>query len=230
MKKYLYIFILLMVSTEIFSLNIPRSSFLIGADTGFQNGYGVGLHTGLYNLDTQVPVGFNGGFFWSYQSNPGNANEARKIFINDNEGGTVEESGSSFLFYMNGLYDFYSYKTIDLLAYFGPRYNFYRAHFTFIGDNEDFTVKTNQFGFGFGIQPVVKVSKKVFIHLNIGVDFFFASRIEAHGEFYYNPDSQDDNPRAAENNKDYTYSDANKSINDPATEMILKASVSYKLN
>lgn len=230
MKKNIVLFLFLSSFSTVFSLNIPKSSFLIGLDTGFQNGYGIGAHMGLYNLDDQLPIGFNGGMFWSYQSNPGNANDARHIFINDNEGGTVEESGSSFLFYLNGLYDFYRYKTMDFLVYLGPRYSFYKANFTFIGDNEDFSVKTNQFGLGFGIQPVIKASKKIFIHFNIGMDYFFASRIEAHGEYYYNPDSQDDNPRTAPNGKDYTYSDANKSINDPSTEFILKASISYRIN
>ncbi len=225
----LFLFVAMSVSPA--KRNIPPRSFTGGVQVGFFNGFGPGIHLGLYHLDSSIPIGFDGGLLWTFQTNPGNANDARKIYINDNQGGTVDESGYTIRLSMNVNYLFYTYRSMDFLTYAGPRYSFYRAHYIFIGDNEDFFIRTTQFGFGAGIRPMVKVSKRLFVFMDAGVEYIFPSRIDAHGEFYYNPDSEDDKPRKnTTTGKDYTYEEASDTIRAPSWEILATAGVEYNFN
>jgi hypothetical protein len=67
------------------------------AEAGTMNGFGVNAGFGLHHISPKFPIGFDFSSGFVFQSDPGNAVEARKIFINDATGGNdnIVESGNA---------------------------------------------------------------------------------------------------------------------------------------
>jgi hypothetical protein len=81
--------------------NLPAnaaSEKIFYAEAGTMNGFGVNAGFGLHHIAPKFPVGFDFSAGYVFQSDPGNAVEARKIFINDATGGNnnIVESGTAF--------------------------------------------------------------------------------------------------------------------------------------
>lgn len=196
----------------------------LGGDVAYYNGGALSLKTSYLNLSPNLPIGVSGGFGYSYQSNPGDANDARKIFINDATGGTVEENGNFYYFFLNLNYKVYEKRKIKFLAYAGLRYMVYHAHFSFIGDNEEFEIKTRGIGYGLGMESHVPINRNTFLSINLGLDYYPKYRLDGHSKYYYNPDGKDDNPRDG-----YSYSDADAAINQPKVLLDLRIGLNFKV-
>ena len=114
-------------------------------------------------------------------------------------------------------------KGFALAPYLGVAHVRYLAHFDYQGGNEAFDVRTNPWGVGGGARLSFMLSKKIMLILNGGIDYFFKSKISAHGNFY-NPSGVDDNPRAP-----YTYTDADEAIKQPALNPKITLSIAFRL-
>ena len=183
---------------------------------------GLGFQMNLIASDFAKGFPLNLQFGVSYSGrNPGNAADARKIFINDATNGDPEKSGSMWDFRFDFLYK------VDWLSlhrgylYGGPRYSMFTANFQFIGGNEFFEVSTNQWGIGFGMKAFFEISRRLDFVTSAGFDYFFDNEISGH-DTSYSPDGEDVNPRNG-----FTYDDADAAINNPTLQLRLMVGVDY---
>lgn len=106
--------------------------------------------------------------------------------------------------------------------YLGPRYVKFKSNFKFIGGNEDFDVKSNQWGIGAGIESHFPMNNKVDLVVSGGVDYYPSGTLAGH-DTSYSPNEEAVNPR-----EDYTYDDADNAINQPKVEPRLVLGVAYR--
>jgi hypothetical protein len=108
-------------------------------------------------------------------------------------------------------YQIMSSDSFHLSAFASGKQNVYSAFFVFTGGNEAFRVTTTQFGVGGGLDLVIQSEPGTTgLALGAGVEYYFKSRIDSHGTYFYTPDGTDSRPR-----NDYTYEDADAAINQP---------------
>ncbi len=217
MKKIFMLFLLLS-PVYLYSLQLSQELAV-----GYYDNLGITL--GLRIDEQDFPVFAQGRIGTTYQMDPGNADDARLIFINGNQGGSVEEYGQSFLFALDLGWKAYSRDSMRLELVVSGLVNRYNANFAYIGDNEDFTVKTTAFGFGLGGNLRILLSeRRSSLIVKCGMEFFPDTKFEAHGTYYYNPDNEDDNPR-----EDYTYEDADKAVNQPGFRPYVMVGIVYPI-
>jgi hypothetical protein len=179
---------------------------------GYYDDLGVTLGLRVEDTASDFPLYIQGRLGATYQVEPGNAEDARQFFINDNQGGNIEEYGQSYFLALDLGWKMYAKGPLNLELNVSGLLNHYQAHFTFIGNNESFTVKTTSFGIGLGANLRILFSEiNSSLMVKGGVEYFPKTRIDAHGTYYYTPDGEDDNPR-----NDYTYDNADESINQPS--------------
>lgn len=192
---------------------------------GFNSDMGVYMGLRLDDFSTSTPISFTARGGYIYQKDPGDATEARKIFINDNGGGNIEKYGESYNIALEVGYTWLQNKNFSLDLSVAGILDYYNANFAYIGDNEAFTVKTSAYGLGGGITLKVPItSTNNYFVIKTGMEYYFKSTIEAHGTYTYTPDETDDNPR-----DDYTYSDADEVINQPEMNVYVLLGVIYKI-
>lgn len=154
---------------------------------------------------------------------PGNAEDAREIFINDADDGTPEKSGHDWNYRFDFLMPLSKNPASGLSVYGGPRYSRFTAKFKYVGGNEDFDVRSHQWGLGGGLENAVPVSRKLALRMSGGLDYFFASALEGH-DTAYSPDGEHVNSR-----KDFEYKDADKAIHQPELAVHVLIGVGMKL-
>jgi hypothetical protein len=179
---------------------------------------------GIRDVMPSIPIGARLTAGVVYQFDSGDATAARRIFINDNEGGSIEKWGLSHLLSLDITYGVISGKSLRIEGYAGPRVSFYSAHFGFIGNNEVFAARSDSFGLGGGMQAVLRTGPRLSTVLSAGADFFFPSRLYAHGTYYYTPSGVDQVPR-----DDYTYEDADAAVNQPIFVPVATLGFEYSL-
>ena len=192
---------------------------------GYYDDLGITLGLRMESENSQLPFYIQGRIGTTYQFEPGNAEDARKIFINDNQGGNIQEYGQSWLFAID--LGWRIHQKDDMLFEINASgiLNQYNAHFAFIGNNESFTVKTRALGIGLGGNMKIGLSdSRSSLILKGGVEFFPKTRIDAHGSYFYTPDDTDDKPR-----NDYSYSDADDAINQPFFRPYLMVGILYPI-
>ena len=195
-----------------------RVKFTAGFNVGHNGGFGLNFYITAAEFAEDFPfiARFSIGHAWR---NPGNADSARKIFINDATNGTPEKSGRFWQF------DFdFVYNKGGLFIYGGPRLSKFIGNFKFVGGNEDFDVKSMQWGVGFGLEKYYRINRKLKLVLTGGVSYFFDATLYAH-DTSYSPDGEDINPR-----RDYTYEDADRAINQPKFVLRAMIGLNYRLN
>ncbi|MFO1469478.1 MAG: hypothetical protein U1F27_00400 [Turneriella sp.] len=201
----------------------PKNIFY--AEAGAMNGFGFTAGYGMHDISSRLPLGFDVFAGYVFQSDPGNAVDARKIFINDATGGNnnIVESGSTFFFGVDLLYPLLRKSIFELNIAAGPRYSTYAAFFDYQGGNEAFKVYSNAWGFGVGFKSYVALGDHFMIGLETTVEYFFNTQLKGHG-FFYNADNQDDNPR-----NNYRYGDADAAINQPLFYPRVQLILAYRL-
>jgi hypothetical protein len=219
-KKIAVVMILVALSSS----PVLAISLFQGIEAGYFGDVGALMILSLRDFSDNYPVGLRFSAGAAYQFNSGDADTARQIFINDNQGGTVQDYGVSVMILMDLIYRLTQRNELSLHLYGGPRGNFYSAHFAFIGDNEDFAVRHNTFGLGAGARLRLDLNSKYSLGLGAGVDYYFPSKLFGHGQFEYTPDGIDDNPRNA-----YTYDDADSAVNQPKLAPSVSLGFSYRL-
>jgi len=177
-----------------------------GLILGYNGGFGGQFDLTIGNFQGGVPLSARFGIGYTI-SEPGIADSARKIFINDATNGTPEESGYGWnlrfdiLFPVNILYK------SDI--YFGARYSMFTANFKYVGGNEFFDITSDQFGLGAGIETQLPLVPNLYLIFSGGADYFFESTLSGH-DTAYSPDGENVNPREG-----YSYENADNAINQP---------------
>ena len=185
----------------------------LGVLTGYNRGYGV--QANLTYLNSELPFELRGGVGYTFM-NPGNALDARRIFINNNTNGTPEKSGRS----IDYRFDFLIPKPIfgiqNSYLVVGPRGSSFKGTFKYVGGNEEFDVVSRQWGLGGGLESRFKMSSRLNLVIAAGVDYYFPSTLHGH-DTSYSPDGDHVNPRNDNENNDeqFTYKDADKAIAQP---------------
>jgi hypothetical protein len=203
----------ILLYTLVFTIWVSLASaqeFRQGFSLGYQEDIAGIVTLDVEELNAQVPFSFGVFVGYSYQFDSGNAEDARKIFINDATGGTIQKFGSAIILGADFRYGLSTGSDTELRLFAGPRGVLYQAHYAFLGDNEDFDVRSNQAGAAGGIQALIPVSERIDLSLSAGVAYYLPATLEGHGEFLYSPDGVDDNPRNS-----YTWEDADGAVNQP---------------
>jgi hypothetical protein len=192
-------------------------SFLIGYNggTGLELDGRVGQFAEGFPLELKLALAYTG-------MNPGNAADARRIFINNATNGDPEKSGHRWEMRFDFLYRVSWLKIEYAYLHFGPRYSMFTGNFKFIGGNEDFDITSNQWGLGTGLTTYFPMGKKFYFALTAGGDYYFAGDLTGH-DTTYRSDGEHVNPR-----EDYGYEDADDAINQPKFELRLMMGVSYR--
>ena len=219
--KRLIILIFVPLFMFILTADGDSADFRSGINWGHYGGMGWDLYGSAYNFAQGLPLAAK--FTLGYVSfDPGNATDARRIFINNNQGGTVQEKGSVIRFSLDFLYPFNFLKIPESYLYFGPRYAMFKGNFKFIGNNEDFDVTSKHWGGGLGLEMGFPLSRKFMLSFNTGADYYLSSVLSGH-DTSYGPDGEKVNPR-----EDYEYKDADAAINQPKLELRLMLGFSYR--
>jgi len=200
-----------------------------GHDAQFSAGINLGYYSGFsiqgfgkvshfaqgFPLEARLGIGYS-------RVQPGNALDARRIFINDATNGYPEKGGTIWDFRFDFLYPTH-FLSLDRGFFFaGPRYSRFTGDFKFVGGNEDFSINSKQWGLGIGLESYYLVSKDIDMVITTGVDYFFSNRLTGH-DTSYSPDGEDINAR-----NDYTYDDADKAISQPKIEPRFMIGFNYR--
>ncbi|MCX7549722.1 TonB-dependent receptor [Xanthomarina sp. F2636L] len=192
------------------------SKFALGISTGYNRGLGVQLSVTALKPLENIPLQIRFGVGLS-KLDPGNAADARRIFINNATNGVPEKKASAFDYRLDFMLDSNLIPIENFQIAFGPRYTSYKANFNYVGGNENFDVTSNQFGIGIGAESQFKINNRLNLLAAVGIDYYFNSTLKGH-DTSYSPDNDNVNPRNdnENNNEEFTYSDADKAINQPS--------------
>lgn len=182
---------------------------------GYNNGLGLQANIMLSNFSEEFPFKLRFGTGYTFL-NPGNAMDARRIFINNASNGVPEEKGSILDFRFDFLLPAQLFKSKHSYFVFGPRYSMFKGNFKYVGGNEDFDIKSQQWGIGAGIENHFKMTEKLDLIFAIGLDYYFPSKLSGH-DTAYSPDNDNVSPRKDNQNGDvyFKYKDADKAIDQP---------------
>lgn len=208
---------------------IDESGFGVGVSTGYNRGFGVQLHgTALQPLQS-LPLQLRIGIGYT-KLDPGNAADARRIFINNATNGVPEEKAKAFDYRLDILWSSNLLNLDEAYWVIGPRYSSYTANFKYVGGNEDFDVTSKQFGVGLGAESRFDISGSLKLIAAAGLDYFFNNTLKGH-DTSYSPDNDNINPRNDNQNNDeqFTFDDANDAIKQPSFMPRVMFGVIYKL-
>lgn len=198
------------------------SKMQIGLKTGYKNGFSLNADFTLSHFAQDFPLALRLGLGYA-RVNPGNAADARKIFINNATNGTPEKKGWFYDGKIDFLYETEIIKSSQTYFYAGVRHARFTGNFNYIGGNEDFDVLVNPWGIGVGAELNYTISSKLLLTFNAGADYYFPAAMDGHGTIY-RPDNENVNSR-----KDYQYSDADKAIGQPKFVLKALAGITYVL-
>lgn len=196
---------------------------------GYNNGLGFQADIMLNNFAEEFPFNLRFGTGYTFL-NPGNAKDARRIFINNATNGVPEEKGSILDFRFDFLVPASIFKSDHSYFVFGPRYSMFKGNFKYVGGNEEFDVKSHQWGIGVGIENHFKMTEKLNLIFAFGIDYYFPSTLSGH-DTKYSPDNDNVNPRKDNQNGDiyFRYKDADKAINQPRFMPRIMLGVGFRL-
>lgn len=222
-------FVFILITFTNYSQTSNESAFALGLSTGYNNGFGVQLNgTALQPIQT-LPIQLRVGIGYT-KLDPGNAADARRIFINNATNGVPEEKAKAFDYRLDVLWDSNLFNLAEAYWSVGPRYSSYTANFKYVGGNEDFDVTSKQFGVGLGAESQFPISNKLNLVAAAGLDYFFNNTLQGH-DTSYSPGNDNVNPRNDNQNNDtqFNYSDANEAVKQPDFMPRVLLGVIYKL-
>lgn len=185
--------------------------------TGYNSGFAIQAGGTAYGFAQGFPFGVR--FAVGYTlSQPGNALQARKIFINDATNGTPEKRGRVWDYRIDLLYPLS--RTISVLG--GVRFSAFTGNFRFVGGNEDFDVTSKQWGFGLGLEGEFRMNSRIDLVVSPSLDFYIPATLTGH-DTSYSPGGENLNPR-----KDYAYKDADRAINQPKWVPRMMVGLAYR--
>ena len=218
-KKILVFLCILLVGMGTTSYGQERvkgpSKFSAGVLAGYNRGYGIQTNLTLHNFWNELPFELRFGVGYTFL-NPGNAADARRIFINNATNGEPEKKGRSIDYRLDFLFAKSIFGLQHSYLVLGPRGSSFKGNFKYIGGNEDFDVTSQQWGAGGGFESHFKMSPNLNLAIAIGLDYYLPSTLHGH-DTSYSPDNDNVNPRDDNDNNDtpFTYKDANEAIYQP---------------
>ncbi len=212
---------MILITAVLLPLSAKAFTYSAGLQAGYNGGPGFYLNSELSNFARQFPFKLRLGIGWSSVANPGNALDARKIFINNATNGRPEKKGWLYSFRMDLLYPVSWFKMSDMFLYGGPRYSMFTANFYFVDGNEDFDITSDHWGWGMGLTKAFKVSRHFDFQIDAGLDYFLSAILYGH-DTSYSPDNENVNPR-----EDFKYDDADGAINQPRFNFRLMMGLNY---
>jgi hypothetical protein len=200
-----------------------------GVIAGYNRGLGFQVNATASNFAKEFPFKLRFGLGYTFL-NPGDALDVRRIFINNNTNGTPEKNGRSFDFRLDFLVSRTIFNIEDSYFIFGPRFSTFNGDFKYVGGNEDFEVKSHQWGIGAGIENYFKMTQNLCLVIAFGLDFYLPSTLTGH-DTSYSPDNDNVNPTRDNQNNDvyFLYKDANKAIRQPFLMPHVMLGVSFGL-
>ncbi len=191
------------------------SKFSAGVRAGYNRGYGIQANLTLHNTTNELPFELRFGLGYTIL-NPGNAADARRIFINDNTNGEPEKKGRSIDYRLDFLFAKSIFGIPHSYLVLGPRGSSFKGNFKYIGGNEDFDVTSTQWGIGGGVESHFKMKENMNLVIALGLDFYLPSTLHGH-DTSYSPDNDNVNSRNdnENNGEPFTYKDADKAIYQP---------------
>jgi hypothetical protein len=193
------------------------------AELGYHAGAGAAVAIAAERLAPGFPLGLRLGLGRATR-NPGDAAEARSIFINDATNGTPQESGRLWTYRLDLFLPLRAGATQALCLGGGPRHTRFTGNFKYIGGNEDFDVTAHQWGFGLLLGSRHAIGGRTRLVFTGGIDYYLDATLQGH-DTAYRPDDDHVNPR-----KDYGYEEADEAINQPELELRLMAGVAYRID
>jgi len=189
--------------------------YTAGLITGYNKGFGFRGNFTARNFEKDFPFQLRFGLGYTFL-NPGDAADARRIFINNATNGTPEKKGRSMDYRLDFMMPRAIFDIEDSYLIFGPRFSTFVGDFKYVGGNEDFEVRSHQWGIGSDIEHHFRMIKNIEFVLNYGLDFYFPGTLTGH-DTSYSPDNDNVNPRNDNENDniEFTYKDADKAINQP---------------
>lgn len=219
----------LTIRAVIFCLALPLAAspsmaaeFSVGVLAGYSAGLGARATGAISNFAQGFPFALEFGLGY-FSRDAGIPLDARRVFINDATNGTPTKNGSSWDFRMDFMYKVGLLGMRDAYLYLGPRYSMFTATFDFVGGNEVFDITSHQWGLGAGLKAGFPVSPKVSFILTGGLDYFARASLDGH-DTSYSPDGQTVNGR-----DDYTFTDADRAVNQPGIEPVAMLGLRYTL-
>ena len=200
--------------------NVQSADFSGEFMAGYNSGLGFQVNIVGAKFASDFPLNLQVGLAYT-SVYPGNAADARKIFINDATNGDPEKSGWMWDLRLDFLYQVKWLSLQRVYVYGGPRYAMFTANFKFIGGNEDFDITSDQWGLGLGLKAYFAMSSRVDLITAAGFDYYFSGDLSGH-DTRYSPDGEDVNPRNG-----YTFDDADRAINNPTFQLRLLIGISY---
>lgn len=198
------------VSLLLFSSGLVATERMGGLQVGYGQDFGFMVNSTISDFAQGFP--WDARFGFGYTSlDPGDALAARRIFINDGNNGTPQEGGTAWDLRLDLLRSFEFFEKSETFYFLGVRYSNFTADFKYVGGNEEFEVKSTQWGLGAGIEshhPLLNTDK-VDLVITAMVDYYQESALSGH-DTSYDPDGSDVNPR-----RNYTYGDADAAISQP---------------
>jgi hypothetical protein len=186
-----------------------------GALIGYNRGFGVQANFTVENIATDFPFGIRAGIGLTVLD-PGNAADARRIFINNATDGVPEKKGRSFDYRIDLLIQRPVFGINHSFLVFGPRFSTFRGNFKYVGGNEEFDVTSNQWGLGANIEHHFSIAQNLNLIFCYGLDSYFPGTLSGH-DTSYSPLNDNVNPQNDNQNDDvaFKYKDANKAIRQP---------------
>ncbi len=194
----------------------------IGIQTGFNRGFGIVGNFTIHNIAEGLPGNIRFGIGYN-RLEPGNAADARRIFINNATNGVPTEKGKSFDYRVDYMMPHSFFNLKDSYLILGPRYSSFTANFNYVGGNENFDVTSKQWGIGLGAENNFKMTSNLDLVFAVGLDYFFNSTLKGH-DTQYTPSDDNINPR-----EDYEFKDANKAIKQPQLMPRIMVGIAYHL-
>lgn len=206
-----------------------ESKFAQGLSTGYYRGLGFQANFTALKPIQSLPMQLRFGIGYT-SLDPGSSSDARRIFINNATNGVPEEKGRAFDYRLDILWETSLLNLEESYLVFGPRYSSFRANFKYVGGNEDFDVTSKQYGLGLGLETHFSITERLKMVVLAGLDYFFNNTLKGH-DTSYSPDDDNVNPRndTENNDEEFTFSDANKAINQPSLMPRVLLGVVYRL-
>jgi len=190
---------------------VQATETTVGLGLGSSAGFGMQADVTFEQFTRDLPLSLRLSSAYSGR-NPGNALDARRVFINDATNGTPHKDGRTWLLRFDLLLPIARVDQTPVRLGVGARRAFFTGTFDFVGGNEKFDVTSKSWGVGAFLDIGFVMSSRLDFCLQLGFDHFFAARLEGH-DTAYEPDGDHVNAR-----NDYGWSEADAAVNQPSLE------------
>jgi hypothetical protein len=221
LKNIAFKFVVVLLFSAIVAGNSNAADFKGGLMTGYSNGLSFEFRGNISQFAQGFPFQIEFGIGYT-SLDPGNAADARRIFINDATNGDPEKSGRIWDFRLDFLYPVNWLGANNTYIYAGPRLGLFNGNFKFIGGNEDFDITSDQWALGTGLKAFFPMGQRFNLVVSTGVDFYFYDALSGH-DTSYSSDGENINAR-----NDYKFEDANEAINQPRLRLNIMMGIAYR--